>query len=61
MTHAPESNSQVVDKGDNSAIPVGLEFDQRGVGYPRIEGSSVDLGALELSIFIFRNGFEDPD
>lgn len=61
LTHAPGSGSQVLDAGDDAEIPAGLIFDQRGEGYSRIAGSSVDLGAVEWRFTIFQNGFESPD
>ncbi len=38
--------SPVIDKGKNSLIPAGVTTDQRG--FPRIQGSSVDIGATEF-------------
>jgi CSLREA domain-containing protein len=43
-THALLPGSQAVDHGSN---PAGLTADQRGVGFPRLSGAGVDIGALE--------------
>lgn len=42
------SGGSAVNAGDNAAAQ-GLEFDQRGAGFPRITGAAVDIGAFELS------------
>jgi hypothetical protein len=52
QTHALLPGSLAIDAGNNS-LAVGpngtaLAFDQRGVGYPRIQGARVDIGAFEL-------------
>jgi predicted outer membrane repeat protein len=43
-THALPSDSPAIDVGNNEA---GLEYDQRGPGYPRIKGAQADIGAFE--------------
>jgi len=58
LTFLPAVTSPIVDAGDNSVIPVGLDFDQRGSGFPRIQGDAVDLGSTEFSDLIFWDGFE---
>jgi hypothetical protein len=47
MTHAPLTGSPAINSGDN-ALSTGAT-DQRGVGFPRIVGGIVDIGAFELS------------
>ncbi|HET6564303.1 MAG TPA: choice-of-anchor Q domain-containing protein [Xanthomonadales bacterium] len=59
-TLLPAVTSPIVDAGDNSFVPVGLDFDQRGSGFPRIQGDSVDLGSIEFSDLVFSDGFESP-
>lgn len=44
MTHALAPGSPAVDAGNNVA---GLEFDQRGTGFPRVKGAQADIGAFE--------------
>ena len=50
-THAPLTSSPVIDAGDPNAvagqndIP---EFDQRQMGFPRIVGTHMDMGAIEV-------------
>lgn len=51
-THLPGVNSPVFSKGSN---PTGASFDQRGTGFPRARGGSVDIGAVEVSQFIVVN------
>ncbi len=47
-TLALPSTSPAVDSGDDSVVSsAGLTTDQRGMGFSRIVGSSVDLGAFE--------------
>jgi len=63
LTHLPLEGSPVIEAGDNAAIPIGLDYDQRGIGYPRIANTNVDLGSVEWTIIldlIFGNGFEEP-
>lgn len=43
-THLPLADSPVLDRGSN---PLNREFDQRGVGYPRVNGPGPDIGAVE--------------
>ncbi|MEN9221722.1 MAG: choice-of-anchor Q domain-containing protein, partial [Thermostichus sp. BF3_bins_97] len=50
VTHAPQPGSPVINAGDNSLIPAEIEFDQRGVGFPRILNGTVDIGALESDL-----------
>lgn len=54
QTHALPLGSPAINTGDddlavdpNSSLP--LTTDQRGTGFPRIEGSAVDIGAFELT------------
>lgn len=56
-THMILSGSPAIDAGNNAA---NVSFDQRGSGYPRVIGSSADIGAYELDTndVIFVNGFD---
>lgn len=53
-THAPASNSPVINIGNNLDIPTNpatgqpYTVDQRGAGFPRIVNEIVDLGAVEF-------------
>jgi hypothetical protein len=51
--------SPAIDAGNNNA---GLDFDQRGEGFPRVSGAAADIGAFEVQQpdddEIFANGFE---
>lgn len=44
-THALQSTSPAIGKGIN---PLGLAFDQRGAGFPRVLGLAADIGAYEF-------------
>jgi hypothetical protein len=44
----PLPGSPVLDAGSNALIPAGVTTDQRGL--PRISGSRVDIGAVELQV-----------
>jgi hypothetical protein len=61
-TMLPQPGSPAIDAGDNSSATDTsnnlLEYDQRGIGYPRINHGTVDLGAAEFEDAIFTNGFE---
>lgn len=43
-THALPQGSPAIDVGSNTA---GLNYDQRGPGFPRVNGSQADIGAYE--------------
>jgi hypothetical protein len=57
-TMALKAGSPAVDAGNNSLVPAGLAFDQRG--YPRINNGTVDVGAVEFTpaptLFIYHTG-----
>lgn len=55
LTHALQPDSPAIDKGDNIH---GLPWDQRGVGYPRLDGAAPDIGAFETTDTIFVDGFQ---
>ena len=48
QTFALLAGSPAIDAGSNALIPAGVVTDQRGPGYPRIVGGTVDIGAFEL-------------
>lgn len=51
-THALIAGSSAINAGDNTrVIDAGLEFDQRGIGFDRIVGTAVDIGAYEVDAF----------
>lgn len=45
LTMAPLPGSPCIDAGDNTNAP---DYDQRGPGFPRIVGGTIDIGALEV-------------
>jgi hypothetical protein len=47
-THALPAGSPAINAGDNATVPPGLTTDQRGPGFPRIVGGTVDIGAFEF-------------
>ncbi|MBK8023209.1 MAG: hypothetical protein IPK19_17725 [Chloroflexi bacterium] len=62
QTIAPAAGSPAIDAGNNTLLSADstdmdgdgniaepIPFDQRGVGYPRVMGTSVDAGAVELN------------
>lgn len=56
-THKLMTFSPAIDAGSNAGS---LNYDQRGDGYPRVIGSSADIGAFELDTAdeIFSDGFD---
>ncbi len=55
-THALSLDSPAIDMGNDNAA---VNYDQRGPGYPRTIGASVDIGAFEADTdTIFANGFD---
>ena len=56
FTHALSASSPAIDAGNNL---LGLSFDQRGQGFPRVVGAAVDIGAFESNDRIFSNGFDE--
>jgi hypothetical protein len=53
--HAFMAGSPAVNAGSN---PEGLEFDQRGPGFPRVNDGQADIGAYESNDGIFADRFE---
>lgn len=45
---APTSTNPAVNAGSNALLPANTNFDQRGTGFDRIAGGSIDIGAFEL-------------
>jgi hypothetical protein len=60
-THALLSNSPAQDSADpagcKDAVGNPLDYDQRGVGFPRVGNGSCDKGAFEFIDKIFADGF----
>lgn len=46
-TLLPVAGSLAINGGSNALIPAGTTTDQRGPGFPRIVGGTVDIGAVE--------------
>ncbi len=46
LTHLPDPTSPVIDAGDPAFTPP-PDFDQRGVGFPRVAATAPDMGAVE--------------
>ena len=63
LTHLPMAGSPVIDIGDDAKVPKDLSRDQRGSLYRRFDGTSVDLGSVEvtnaLPQLISADSFED--
>lgn len=61
FTHALAPSSPAIDAGDEgSSVP---DYDQRGAGFPRIQGAMIDMGAFEAAPpgdGIFQDRFEQP-
>jgi CSLREA domain-containing protein len=49
QTLLPQAGSPVINAGDNAFAPDD-PFDQRGPGFNRIEGGTIDLGAVEVQV-----------
>ncbi|GET43525.1 DUF4347 domain-containing protein [Microseira wollei] len=47
QTHALVAGSPAMNAGNNALIPIGTTTDQRGTGFDRILGGTVDIGAVE--------------
>jgi hypothetical protein len=45
LTMEPSPGSPAINAGDNTGAPA---FDERGAGFPRIIGGTIDIGALEV-------------
>jgi len=48
LTYALLAGSPAIDDGNNAIIPAGVTTDQRGPGFARISGGTVDIGAFEV-------------
>jgi len=48
LTYSLLAGSPAIDAGNNAIIPAGITTDQRGAGFNRISGSTVDIGAYEV-------------
>ncbi|MBD2561393.1 MULTISPECIES: beta strand repeat-containing protein [Nostoc] len=49
QTHALVTGSAAINAGNNALVPSGVTTDQRGAGFPRISGGTVDIGAYEFN------------
>ncbi|HET9048659.1 MAG TPA: choice-of-anchor Q domain-containing protein [Chiayiivirga sp.] len=49
QTLSLQAGSPAIDAGNNALIPPGVNFDQRGSGFSRVVGGTVDMGAFELA------------
>ena len=62
-SHLPLPGSPLINAGSIAAIPLDIVStnDQRGVGFPRLVFSAIDIGSIELGapIELFEDGFED--
>jgi len=47
-THALLPGSPAINAGSNSDVPAGVTSDERGPGFARISGGTVDIGAFEI-------------
>ena len=47
LTHSPVTDSPAINAGNNHLIPLGIDTDQRGTGFPRILDNTADIGAVE--------------
>ena len=47
-TQYPQAGSPAINADLNSIVPIRFIFDQRGEGFPRIVGGTVDAGAVEV-------------
>jgi hypothetical protein len=63
FTHALLPGSPAFNAGSNLLIPAGVATDQRGTGFPRIGGGTVDIGAFEIVICPRPQGYwkNNPD
>ena len=52
QTHALLAGSPAINAGSNALIASGVTTDQRGAGFARIQGGTVDIGAWETQILI---------
>ncbi|MHC0061779.1 beta strand repeat-containing protein [Nostoc sp. UIC 10890] len=48
QTHALVTGSAAINAGNNALVPSGVATDQRGTGFNRISGGTVDIGAYEV-------------
>ncbi|MFN6472326.1 MAG: beta strand repeat-containing protein [Nostoc sp. SerVER01] len=48
QTHALVAGSAAINAGNNAFVPAGVTTDQRGTGFNRISGGTVDIGAYEI-------------
>ncbi len=48
LTYALMAGSSAINAGNNAIIPGGITTDQRGAGFDRISGGTVDIGAFEV-------------
>ena len=48
LTYALLAGSPAIDAGNNTIVPAGTTTDQRGTGFDRISGGTVDIGAFEV-------------
>ncbi|MEO8527980.1 MAG: choice-of-anchor Q domain-containing protein [Pseudolysinimonas sp.] len=60
FTRLPNAGSPAINAGDPSFDPSFAPFDERGTGFPRVQGGRLDLGAVELQASLAATGSEIP-
>jgi len=56
QTHTLKTGSPALNAGNNALIPMGVTEDQRGAGFDRIVGGTVDIGSYEVGYRLSVNG-----
>jgi len=59
-THALLDGSPAIDAGDPAILPAPDQYDQRGLGFPRVVGGLIDIGAVEQELYPSKPGGEPP-
>jgi hypothetical protein len=57
---APQAGSPLINAGSNALVPTGLDTDQRGVNFRRINGGTVDIGSVETQVLGVPDALSSP-
>jgi len=53
LSRTLQPTSTAIDAGNNALVPIGIIYDQRGPGFPRIINGTVNIGSIEAALVCY--------